>query len=598
MIVLGINEEHQATCAILVDGEVIFSQSEERISRVKNDIGYPYESIEEALKETGISKNQIDFVVHSTLYQSPIYMKIKRTVKYKTDDWIREMHEYWKPVLLENKTSNFFKKILKDPRFIDKKHEYYNYSFMEKLPISKWDEAFQKERVDILRRHLGIDADKIFFKNHHLSHASYAYYASPIDKRGRVAVVTADGWGDDANGTIWLGENWKMKKIHSTGMCNFAKVYRFMTLLLGMRPCDHEYKVMGLAPYAKDYLLEPAYEIFKKTLVVDGLDFKWKPPDMYFYFREKLEGMRFDGIAGGLQKWVDESMKLWFSNILKRLDTDTVVFSGGLALNIKANKVISEIKGVREFFVPPSGADESTTMGAAYSFFADYGIRPKPLSHAYLGYKITEKEVGALIKKYNLREKYRIVENPTPSKIARLLASGKILARCAGRMEFGARALGNRSILADPSKLEIVAAINQKIKYRDFWMPFTPTILDSRAGDYLINPKRLTAPYMTVAFDTTARGKKDLVAATHPGDTSARPQILKRSANPQYYDLIRAFEKVTGIGALLNTSFNLHGEPIVRNAEDAYHTFINSGLDGIIFEKKLILKKESSSRES
>ena len=591
MIVLGINEEHQANCSILVDGEVIFSQSEERITRVKNDIGYPFQSIEEALKETGISKNQIDFVVHSTLYQSPIYMKIKRTVKYNISDWVREMHEYWKPVLLEKKTSNFFKKIIKDPRFIDKKHEYYDYSFMEKLPMSKWDEAFQKERVNILRRHLGLTPDRVFFKNHHESHASYAYYASPVDKRGKVAIVTADGWGDDGNGSIWLGENWQMKKIHSTTLCNFAKVYRFMTLLLGMRPCDHEYKVMGLAPYAKDYLLEPAYEIFKNSLVVDGLDFKWKAPDMYFYFREKLEGMRFDGIAGGLQKWVDESMKLWMANILKELKCDTLVFSGGLALNVKANKVISEVGAVREFFVPPSGGDESTTMGAAFSFFAQRGVKPKPLSHAYLGYEITEKEVNELIKKYNLRKKYNVIENPTPITVAKLLLAGKVLARCVGRMEFGARALGNRSILADPSKLEIVTAINQKIKYRDFWMPFTPTILDKRERDYLVNPKRLAAPYMTIAFDTTAKGRKDLRAAIHPADLTARPQILERSVNPGYYDLISAFEKISGIGAVLNTSFNLHGEPIVRNAEDAYHTFINSDLDGIIFEKKLILRK-------
>jgi len=186
---------------------------------------------------------------------------------------------------------------------------------------------------------------------------------------------------------------------------------------------------------------------------------------------------------------------------------------------------------------------------------------------------------------------YIIIDNPDVDMIAGLLVEGKVLGRCVGKMEFGARSLGNRAILTNHSKYENIRIINEKIKFRDFWMPFTPSILAERASDYLINPKDIPAQYMTVAFDSTSLARKDLKAAIHPYDFTVRPQIVTPDVNPEFHALISAFERKTGIGALLNTSLNLHGQPIVCTAKDAVDTLVKSGLDGMIFPGILVLKQ-------
>ena len=593
MIILGINEDHNAAIAIIKDGRVIYAASEERITRLKNDIGYPYQTIANALKETGLNSGDIDYVVYTTAsLQNPLQFKIKRISTFKISDYVREMREHWKPLLIEKKPSHFWEAILKEPRFENVKNQYYNLDFLKTEPEDKWGTLFNEERIRLTIEQIGIAREKIIFQNHHYCHASFAYHASPIDKTKPAAVVTADGWGDGENATIWLVKDGVWEKIHGTALCNLARVYRYITLLLGMKPFEHEYKVMGLAPYAKSYISEPAYKVFKDTLMVDGLDFKWrnKPEDMYFYFRDKLEGMRFDGIAAGLQKWCEELVAEWVTNILQHLNVDSLVFSGGLSMNVKINQAIAQIPGLNHFFVPPSGGDESTPIGAAYSICAKEGIKTYPLDNGYLGYRLLDAEVEELIKKHGIRGNYKVIDNASTEEIVDLLANNKVVARCVGAMEFGARALGNRSILCNPAHYDNIRLINEKIKFRDFWMPFTPSILDYRANDYLVNTKNFSSPYMTIAFGTKPLAQEHLAAAIHPADFTARPQILEKAVNPEYYTLIQTFEKKTGVGALLNTSLNLHGEPIVRNAEDAWHTFINSGLDALLLNHTLIIK--------
>ena len=205
------------------------------------------------------------------------------------------------------------------------------------------------------------------------------------------------------------------------------------------------------------------------------------------------------------------------------------------------------------------------------------------MTHAYLGPQATPLEVRRAIAKARLTSGYRVRAKITHRYIARKLAAGKIIGICRGRMEFGARALGNRSILADPSPPDIVSKLNHSIKFRDFWMPFTPSVLYEKASDYMVNPKHLYLPYMTVGLNTTPKGRRCLAAAIHPADLTARPQMVKREVSPDYYDLIKEFNRLTGIGAVLNTSFNLHGLPIVNTPEDALFTFKNSGLDMLYF---------------
>ncbi len=595
MIVLGINEDHNATAALIRDGEVVACVSEERFTQIKNDVGYPYKAIEFVLKKGGISPEDCDKIALASYIQDPVAIKTKRVTRYTIKDYVKEMYEHWKPVLLENQPSTFQQWVLNNQRLNDPKGVYYNFDFLRNTPQENWTTVFQKERKNVIVKHLGISPDKVTFVDHHTAHAYYAYFASPIDRSQRTAVITADGWGDGCNATISLAENEKIKEVRRTDMCNLARIYRWITLLLGMKPYEHEYKVMGLAPYANDYVKKDAYKIFSETLIVDGIDFKWnkKPTDMYFYFKEAFEreGVRFDGIAGALQQWIETVATQWIVNVLKELKADRLVFSGGLSMNVKLNKIIAELSQIVDFFVPPSGGDESLGIGAAFVCCSSED-RISPLNHVYLGSSPSEDETETALKEYEVSSRFNVVRNPTDALIAELLANGKVFARCIGNMEFGARALGNRSILCDPSKWENVAKINAKIKFRDFWMPFTPSILAERAKDYIINPKGLKAPFMTVAFESTPLARDHLKAAIHPYDHTVRAQLVDEETNPEYYRLIKAFEKRTGIGAVLNTSLNLHGRPIVCSAFDALFTFVNSGLDILLLPGVLIQKKE------
>ena len=592
MILLGINEDHSGTAAIIIDGTVIACASEERFTRLKNDMGYPKKAIDSVLEIAGVSGEEVDFALYSSLICPPMDLRLKRTSTFKIKDYIREMHEYWKPVLLQKKESDFWDVLLKEDRFANLDNLYYDFSYLENTPEEKWITLFNQERKNTVYRHLGIARENVKFVDHHTAHAYYAYYASPHDPSQKASIITADSWGDGCNATISVVEDGRIKEIHRTPMCNMARMYKWITLLLGMKPYEHEYKVMGLAPYAKDYIRNPAYKIFKETLVVDGLDFKWneKPSDMYFYFKEKLEGIRFDGIAAGLQMWVEELLSEWVTNLMNHTGTDILYYSGGLSMNVKANKVIAELPVVKKLYVPPSGGDESLAMGVAFKFCVQAGDSPSPLENAYLGYEITKEEAIRAIEPFRNNEDYIVLDNPSNDLIADYLKKGKVLGRCVSRMEFGARALGNRSIICDPSKHEHVALINEKIKFRDFWMPFTPSILEESADDYIVNHKKITAHYMTIGFESTQLGREHLKAAIHPHDLTVRPQLVNKKMNSGYYSLISAFKKNTTIGALLNTSLNLHGSPIACCAKDAIEVLTQSGIDGLILPSILILK--------
>ena len=593
MIILGINEDHNGSAAIIEDGKVLACASEERFTRIKNDTEYPRQAIDSVIETSRIGKADIDYVAFAGKDFDALQMKIKRVTRYRISDYIREQNQYWKKTLIEGGPSDFWDAISKEDRFACMDGNYYDYSFMENQPKSSWGNFSKMARCDAVKKHLGIDKHKLRFLDHHTGHAYYAYFASPHDISKKAAIVTADGWGDGCNATISVVENGVIKEIHRTEMCNMGRIYRWTTLLLGMKPNEHEFKVMGLAPYAKDYIREPAYNIYKETLVVDGIDFRWnkKPSDMYFYFKDKFEGIRFDGIAAGIQLWLEDLLSEWITNIMEYTNARVLYYSGGLSMNVKANKLISELPLVEKFYVSPSGGDESLAIGCGFVLSSELGYMPVPLHSAYLGHEVTKAEASKAAEQLRKKSGYGIIENPKDEMIADLLVHGKVLGRCVGRMEFGARSLGNRAILCDPSKYENIRIINEKIKFRDFWMPFTPSILAERSNDYIINEKNIPAEYMTVAFDSTPLARQHLKAAIHPYDFTVRPQVVRQDVNPRYHALIKEFERKTGIGGLLNTSLNLHGSPIVCTAKDALETFVKSDLDGMILPGILILKK-------
>src|SRR5437762_2086758 len=364
-----------------------------------------------------------------------------------------------------------------------------------------------------------IDSGRIVTYDHHLCHAAAAYYGSPFAGE-RALVLTNDNAGDGLCATASTGRGTALVRHEAAPSAagSLGSFYSFVTLLLGMKFGEHEYKVMGLAPYAPAAQAERAYEALS---AVFGLDttiparFVWKRRDpRYRLLLEATLGLRFDAIAAGAQRMVEESLLTWARLMRERHGGERLALGGGVFMNVKAN-----------------------------------------------------------------------------GRLAELLVSDGVVARCAGRMEFGARALGNRSILANPSDHRVVGVINRMIKNRDFWMPFAPSILRERETDYVVNPKGLASPYMMLAFATNPKRRDEIIGALHPHDATARAHLVDEGWNPGYHRVIREFERRTGIGAVLNTSFNLHGEPLVGSAEDALDTFERSGLTHLALDRWVISKK-------
>jgi len=584
--------------ASLFDGErVVAATHEERFTRRKNEGDFPRQAISYCLEAANIGASDLDGVAIASL-NSPFDNTLIRWNEWSVDDYLREQHERWKPYLVE-KTGPLKSLLEVFPEKIDL-NMYPPEYWQENYKKADRNELYHQDRIRIAANHLGLDVSKVHRIEHHRCHAAYSYYASTF--RGeKILALTIDGWGDGLNATIGMfNETGEYQRLFETDQCAIGRIYRYMTLLLGMKPNEHEFKVMGLAPYGKAKHAQRALDIFRSTLYVDGLEFKWheKPTDSYFWFRDKLEGIRFDNIAFAMQAWVEELLTEWVRNAIAQFGIRKLIISGGVAMNIKAMGRIAALPDVDAIFIGGSASDESMAISAGICLAEDItkagggdwdSSRVQTLPHLYLGPQASKVEEEAVVASLD-PALYQVEREPTPQRIAGFLKDGKILARCAGRMEFGQRSLGNRSILADPSDLRVKEKINAAIKSRDFWMPFAPVMMDRYAERYIINPKQLDSPHMTIGFDTTPEGYEAMIAACHPADRTARAQILRRDANPAFYEILEAFEEITGRGALLNTSFNLHGYPIVNTPAEAIDVLGCSGLDGLILNHSLILK--------
>ncbi len=588
MIILGIHDGHNASAALIVDGKLICAIGEERLSRDKHQYGYPAKAIETVLKFGNISPSDIDRVAMATPTLPPAYFYTQRNSTFSINDYWKEQREYWYPKLFENKNPKyldiFSHKVNKD-----------NFPYDESLIKDEKDhEGMLQARIKHLTETLNISKEIVSVHDHHESHAYYGYISSPY-RNDNSLVYTMDGGGDNANGTVSIGEAGEpLNEISRSSNCNIGRMYRYATLLLGMRPADHEYKLMGLAAYNSEKYGKNAYDVYAETLQVDGLGFKYKNQikDHFWYFKEKLEGQRFDAVAYGIQKRCEVLLTEWVSNGIKETGIGNIVMSGGVAQNIKANKLIAELDGVNQVFIPPGPGDESISIGAAFLELVKNGMQVSDInspSDGYFGPSHSEDSVKQAIDKHAKPD--WSVRKVKPSDVAELIANGDVVSRFGVEsMEFGARALGNRSIIADPRRPDVIHHINKLVKMRDFWMPFAPSILAERENDYMINPKGIDGRFMAVGFDSTELAKEHLPAGLHPFDRSARPQIVHKEDNPSYHALIKAFEDLTGVGALMNTSFNIHGEPIVGTPDDAFDTFARCGLHHLLIGEWLISK--------
>jgi carbamoyltransferase len=585
VIVLGISETHCATAAVLRDGEIIGCASEERFSRLKNDAGYPRRAIDALLGDLKIAPAEIDLVALAGMGAA-------------AREWMnRVLHD-------EAYHREYYGVRLDGPRETVARR---GRKLGAKLGLVRRARGkfgiSQAERLGFVAQHLGVPNERIVCLDHHACHAAAAYFGSPF-AGAPALVLTNDNSGDGLCATSSIAQGTSLRRQEATPSApgSLGSFYSLVTVLLGMKAGEHEYKVMGLAPYAAPPRADDAAAALRGVFdLVEGTPalFAWaKRGPRYRLLLEHTLGLRFDAIAGGAQRIVEDSLLAWARLMRTRYGGQRLALGGGVFMNVKANMLLAAEEWVRDLFVFPSCGDESNAVGAAYLGYlrqceaSGAAPAPRPFGAAYLGPPVSAEAAEAVIRSRDLAGRYAVSEHERiEERIADLLVSDGVVARCAGRMEFGARALGNRSILGNPADHRVVPLINRMIKNRDFWMPFAPTILREREADYLVNPRGLASPHMMIAFATNPKRRDDLIAAVHSHDGTARAHILEETANPSYHRVVREFERRSGIGAVLNTSFNLHGEPLVCSAEDAVDTFERSGLPHLALDRFLISKR-------
>ncbi len=582
MYILGIHLGHNATASLLKDGKIIKCISEERFTRNKNECGFPYQSVKGLLEDSNLKIENMDLIC-----------AVNDVLKFRQQKFSDKfLNDYVSKTFIKDIKSKIGYKF---PQLFECYNNYKEGNRKEK----------QKENSENIKKYvakiLNVPKNKIITIEHHLAHAFSPCFN--LFKNKKTLIFTLDGEGSDglcATVNIWDGK--KMKVISKTKkIASLGYLYAIATIYLGMKPLEHEFKVMGMAPYAKDYGINKIYPKFKELLWINS-DLTWgskfNMPFSDNFFREEMTFVRFDNLAGAVQRLTEELTSEWVSKTIKKTEIHNIALTGGVFMNVKANQKIAELKEVNSIFVMPSAGDESNAIGACFYGYKIYCERfskqfnPQPIKDLYLGQEYSEHYITDLMKKLNLNTNYEIT-NPKNinKKIAELLAKGEIVARCTGKSEWGARALGNRSILADPRGKDTIRTINEKIKGRDFWMPFTPSILDKDEKKYIVNPKKIFAPYMATTFESKKIARKELTAAIHPYDFTIRPQIVWKKWNSDYYEIIENFKKITGVGGILNTSFNLHGEPNVLTPEDAIHTVNNSEINYLVLGNYLLEKK-------
>lgn len=584
MLVLGISDSHNSTAALYEDGRLRAAVAEERLLREKNWMGFPRRSIEECLRISGRELQEIDLVALTGLATPFPYPTREAIINaFRGVNGNGQKFHRARRAIVESVYQGPVKDLYRSTSFWKNRDR----------------ERHRRRIADVLA--LGVPEDKVVIVEHHLAHASAAYYGwANFDED--ILVLTNDGGGDSLCATVNIGRAGRLERIaavhwwESVGM-----IYAMTTCILGMVPLEHEYKLMGMAPYAGVKGTEHVFQDLMKLFDFDGPEgIVWKRtgdlPEAfgsYEYLRKLFELRRFDAVCGGLQRFIEEFITQWVRNCIKATGIKKVALAGGLFMNVKLNKTIMELPEVEDLFVYPSCGDETNAMGAAYQAYAqhaDYRTMTS-LRDLYTGAEYTDAEIQGAIEEYSFNNQVSVKQaDDVEGAVAELLAKGEVVARFKGREEFGARAMGNRSILADPAQPDVVKVINDAIKSRDFWMPFAPSVLDRREKDYVVNSKNIPAPYMIIAFDSTER-VGEFRAACHPYDLTIRPQVVFREWNPSYYDLLEKFESITGRGIILNTSFNLHGYPIVSRPQDALHVLDQSGLNWLAIGNFLLHKQ-------
>ena len=594
--VLGISAYyHDSAAAIIVDGEIIAAAQEERFSRIKHDAGFPVNAIKYVLQESGVEFDDLSAV---SFYDKPL-LKFER--------------------LLE--TYHAFA-----PRGI--------VSFVSSIPVWMKDKLFMKRLLRKQLSEFGKTNVPLLFTEHHLSHAASAYYPSPFDE---AAILTVDGVGEWATTTISIGNSDGIRVLkelhfpHSIGL-----LYSAFTYYLGFRVNSGEYKLMGLAPYGNPKSAQTA--TFREKIQAEMIDIREDGSILlnmkYFRYATTLtmtNDRRWKMLLGIPRREPEseitqEHMDLAFAvqevaeiivvslarTAKKITGMDNLVMAGGVALNCVGNSKIKKADIFKNIWIQPAAGDAGGALGTAYAACSIYFGNEKrknnssdSMKNAYLGPQYSDFEIQRVFRHYEAKaEHFKNFEDLT-AIVSQRLSEGGIVGWFQGRMEFGPRALGNRSILADPRNPEIQKRLNMKIKFREGFRPFAPSVLEEDLRQYFCfeNP----SPYMLFVaqvnpeyrkpepdnyekfglYDRLYHARSDMPAITHI-DYSARVQTVNANANPRFWQLISDFKRLTGCGMLVNTSFNVRGEPIVCNPEDAYRDFEHTEMDYLVIGNYLL----------
>ena len=582
MIILGINSSIGPSVCLLMNGEVIFAIEEERLSREKNAMGFPVLALRYIAKHYTELVENCDFVAVANLGFSPItkqQFQSKYTQKMEPRSLTRRARDsFW--LLRQN----------------SKRRLGFNQEF-------KAHQVAMRERIVKACPSLSrLAPEKFRFIRHHDCHAAAAYYGLATDIERKYLILTLDGGGDGECATVQLGKNASLQRVSQTASGNsIGNIYSITTFLMGLTPHEHEYKLMGLAAYVPQQYKDDAAAMFTEFVSLskqDPLTFTHGKAPRTTNAHQSLDRIlrrkRFDNIAGGLQQYTENLVLQWVRNCIAYTGIRHVLLSGGVFMNVAMNKHIAEMPEVDSLAVFPSCGDETNSFGAAFTVHAEQTAELPNFGPFTLGPEPFE-SIEEIVEAYQDKCDFCAVDD-TATATAKLLAQGKIVAHCRGGMEFGARALGSRSIFADPKVPDVVEKINSTIKQRDFWMPFAPGILKEDLNQYVRVPDSLKSrdnpsPYMMVVMDSLEPRRDDMAASLHRFDKTARVEVVDQRFSPQFHDVLTAFKAQTGRSCLLNTSFNVHGHPIVMTAEEALEILLSSTLDAVVFQDYIITAK-------
>ena len=595
--ILGISAfYHDSAAALIIDGKIIAAAQEERFSRKKHDSGYPFHAVEYVLKESKLKLNEVNYI---TFYEKP-FLKFER--------------------LLETYVAF-------SPRGFK--------SFCMSMPIWLREKLFQKKVLfNQLRNHDDNfhDMNKIYFSEHHFSHAASAFYPSPFND---ATVLTLDGVGEWATTTVAKGHGRDLEILkelqfpHSIGL-----LYSAFTFYTGFKVNSAEYKVMGLAPYGeprfKNLIIDKLIDLKKDGTFRLNMDFFDYPTGLKMtnekfskLFGQPVRDLKNDlltqfhmDVAASIQSVTEEIVLRLARSIAKESESKNLCMAGGVALNCVANGKILKEKIFENIWIQPAAGDAGGALGAALALWHQElkKERSEPLKDemngSYLGPKFDNNEVQSTLSTLNATFE-KLPEEELLKVTAQELSKERTIGWFQGRMEFGPRALGARSILADPRSEKMQKILNLKVKFRESFRPFAPSIIREELSNWF--DLDCDSPYMLLVADIKENKKKemnesekklfgieklnikrsDIPAVTHV-DYSARIQTVHKNTNPRYHKLIKNFESITSCPVIVNTSFNIRGEPIVCSVQDAYRCFMGTDLDILVCENFILYKDKQN----